>query len=474
MSEYNNQSSPNTFYTLGNSVVNTNNSSSVETILNNGVSYQRYFYVNNVYRDSNGNVTSTASGNFNDPSTKQITVVVNGVASSTPLSLIAYVTRNNGTNVFDQKNWSGGVKTTASSFVSSTYAHTSSTVINTNGNLQVSTSTAVTPTQIQKVQVNHFSNSAGVTVPLPQATQAGDTIIVGYMNNSRSDLNPDGIASDPANGTYLTAASTTDIDNKTFTAIDYMPNAAVATSVNISVQDNFASWGAMIYEYSGIKSSGPLDQAVATGTTYGYVSSWSDPLTTTASGDLLIGVGYAPDPMVLNTSTFASDWYPNAPSGAGPIFSSAIAGSAGTYPFQGTSANNGRVDISAASFSPAASASSTGASGTLDSEPFDTNVISGAQLNSFVWQGSQPSGTSVKFQFAVSNTSSGPWAYMGPDGSSNTYFTNNPGIPINFFTGSNGYSLFGGYRYFSYRTFLYTSSTSVTPVINEVSVNWSP
>ena len=44
--------------------------------------YIRYFYVDNVYRDASGNVTTTASGNYSDPSTKKITVVVGAVTST--------------------------------------------------------------------------------------------------------------------------------------------------------------------------------------------------------------------------------------------------------------------------------------------------------------------------------------------------------------------------------------------------------
>ncbi len=46
-----------------------------ETITAGSSTYQRYFYVDDVYRDSNGNATSTASGNSYDPSTKKITIV---------------------------------------------------------------------------------------------------------------------------------------------------------------------------------------------------------------------------------------------------------------------------------------------------------------------------------------------------------------------------------------------------------------
>ncbi len=54
--------------------------------------------------------------------------------------------------------------------------------------------------------------------------------------------------------------------------------------------------------------------------------------------------------------------------------------------------------------------------GTLDSQTFDTGVANGAQLNSITWKGNAPSATSVSFQIAVSNSASGQWNFIGPDG----------------------------------------------------------
>jgi hypothetical protein len=108
--------------------------------------------------------------------------------------------------------------------------------------------------------------------------------------------------------------------------------------------------------------------------------------------------------------------------------------------------------------------------GMLDSETFDTGVISGAQINSITWQGSTPSSTSVGFQIAVSNSSSGPWNFIGPDGTSGTVYTNVAGVPIPL----TNYSSLNG-RYFRYRAILTTNtSQSVSPQVTGVIVNWSP
>lgn len=108
------------------------------------------------------------------------------------------------------------------------------------------------------------------------------------------------------------------------------------------------------------------------------------------------------------------------------------------------------------------------ATGTVDSETFDTGVANGAELNSVTWKGSLPAGTSVGFQFAVSNSSSGPWNYIGPDGTSATTYSGLFNAPISL-----NYSLNG--RYFRYRTILTTNTAqTATPRVDDVIVNWSP
>lgn len=124
------------------------------------------------------------------------------------------------------------------------------------------------------------------------------------------------------------------------------------------------------------------------------------------------------------------------------------------------------------SFDVVTSWAPSAATGTLDSQIFDTGVAGGAQLNSVIWKGTASSTTLVAFQFAVSNSTSGPWNYVGPDGTSNTYYGGSgygPGTPIPI----NNYSLTG--RYFRYRVTLTTNvAQTLTPRVQSVIVNWSP
>ncbi len=112
----------------------------------------------------------------------------------------------------------------------------------------------------------------------------------------------------------------------------------------------------------------------------------------------------------------------------------------------------------------------TSAIGYLDSSTYDTGSASGAQLNSVLWHGNLPSGTAVRFQFAVSNSSSGPWTFVGTDGTSNTYYNTGPDASLKL-----DYTFFNNFRYFRYRGYLVSDlAQRLTPRVDEVLVNWSP
>lgn len=111
----------------------------------------------------------------------------------------------------------------------------------------------------------------------------------------------------------------------------------------------------------------------------------------------------------------------------------------------------------------------TSTTGFLESSTYDTGINGGAHLNSFFWRGNQPAGTSVRFQFAVSNSSSGPWTYLGPNGN-DSYYVVGPDTAQTL-----NYSLFDNYRYFRYKVTLVSNQAQTeTPRIDEIVINWSP
>lgn len=101
-------------------------------------------------------------------------------------------------------------------------------------------------------------------------------------------------------------------------------------------------------------------------------------------------------------------------------------------------------------------------SGSLTSSAFDT----GTNLTSYTiltWQPtSQDPATSVKFQVATNNDNS-TWDYLGPDGTSNTFYTI-PGTTISQANSNN--------RYMRYKVFLSTEDPSKTSVLTSVNFNY--
>jgi hypothetical protein len=116
-------------------------STSTEFVSIGGLTYARYFYLSDVYRDSNGNVTTTVSGNYYDPSTKLLTVVVNTLGTNPgPTSTVSFYLTRNGSNNFSQTSWAGGSgQSTPIALVSSTFYADSNIAISASGSIQLST-----------------------------------------------------------------------------------------------------------------------------------------------------------------------------------------------------------------------------------------------------------------------------------------------------------------------------------------------
>jgi len=100
------------------------------------------------------------------------------------------------------------------------------------------------------------------------------------------------------------------------------------------------------------------------------------------------------------------------------------------------------------------------ASGDLTSSTKDSNPASGVSPNwtTLSWTAGTPSGTTVRFQAAASNSASGPFSFVGPDGTASTYFT----------TSGASLSQFNGKRYLKYKAYLSTTSSGATPTLGDV------
>ncbi len=100
--------------------------------------------------------------------------------------------------------------------------------------------------------------------------------------------------------------------------------------------------------------------------------------------------------------------------------------------------------------------------GVLESSTFDTGKPTTAYTTLSWMPTSQSASTSVAFQIATNNDNA-TWNYLGPDGTSATYYTV-PGTTINA-TSSNQ-------RYVRYKAYLSSTSTSTTPVVSNINLNY--
>lgn len=79
-----------------------------ETKSLDGVPYERYFYLENVYRDSGGNIESGFNPANEDPSTQKVTVVT-AWPQGGEVRMVKFLTRHTN-KVFVQTDWSLGAK----------------------------------------------------------------------------------------------------------------------------------------------------------------------------------------------------------------------------------------------------------------------------------------------------------------------------------------------------------------------------
>jgi hypothetical protein len=95
-----------------------------------------------------------------------------------------------------------------------------------------------------------------------------------------------------------------------------------------------------------------------------------------------------------------------------------------------------------------------------DANPHTSGAVTWSTLS---WNAATPAATAVKFQIAGSNNASGPFNFVGPDGTAATFFT----------TSGASLSQFNGLRYLKYKAILSTTNNAVTPTLNDVTVCFS-
>lgn len=115
--------------------------------------------------------------------------------------------------------------------------------------------------------------------------------------------------------------------------------------------------------------------------------------------------------------------------------------------------------------------SGNGGTGTFISEGIPVPSLSAnAIFNNFFPIADIPSPTTIAYQVGVAPTCSSPFTFIGPDGTSNTTFATASAIPL---TGASGYQNPG--ECFKYKVMMNANgSNSLTPILYQVNVNYSP
>src|SRR3989344_1059226 len=110
---------------------------------------------------------------------------------------------------------------------------------------------------------------------------------------------------------------------------------------------------------------------------------------------------------------------------------------------------------------------------TFESSIFDSGYMTA--FNRFVTIENMPPGTQIQYQMAVADPSGGGcsganFIYVGPDGTSTSFFTGSSPIPLD----DDGSGFENPGQCFRYKAYLSSIDTTSSPIFHEITVNYSP
>lgn len=380
-----------------------------ETLVVANIEFTRSFHLERVLRDANNNIVST-NGN-SDPLTKKVVYLVEWGKNQT-LTQEEYLSRNLRTGLFTQTDWSGGAGQTEPVFTATNkFDSASSSII--------------------------FNTQGELSSLLAQQSSGGGDIDGVYRwawNDAVGWIDFWGVAYSPATGVFSNIAS----------------SSAGGISMNC-VDTSCASSNYKVYQAT---STGPI---YTKGDLYGYA--WSDNLGWFSFNCNQTGVGGPDNCSSSNYKVYISQ---------------------STGDFNGYAWNDviGWVSFNCADLGVClvsdykvrlALQSASGTPTWLISSIFDTQKEKGVTPVSLIWQGSLPTGTEVKFQLASSNSPTGPWNFVGADGTANSYYPASGSSQPNVSIPITNSKLHHNKRYLRYKVFL-TPTTTNTPTVNDISV----
>jgi uncharacterized repeat protein (TIGR01451 family) len=210
----------------------------------------------------------------------------------------------------------------------------------------------------------------------------------------------------------------------------------------------------------GLPTGADLASATITGFNNGaavfYAATFATPPTLTAGTQyaLVIRPTTNPSPGTYaltrsGTSTAGADVY-----AGGTRLAGATSGTVWSIPLTGGVSTDAGFKIY---IQTGFSASGDFISGVKDSNPPPTYIPVWTTLS---WTATTPANTSLQLQVAGSNSPSGPFNYVGPDGTAATFFT----------TSGASLAQLNGLRYLQYRAYLASSDNTMTPTLSDVTV----
>ncbi len=423
------------------------------TTVVDGATYSAVLTVQDVYRDSfDAVVASSTAGASADPSTLKLTTTISWTEQGQPSSLVfvEYLNRTRD-RVWQQTDWSGGAQVQVptnnpgSMFATSTnitYASSGTIII-------ASTSANILPSALAHDPYQTLAGLPGVAIARAETALSIDPIqryawndLIGWLDFRMSGTVS--VVIDPAATTTITGyarnynAGGSSIGDVALDCATPPGGGSVCSSSNFSVQRG----------PNGVLTGYGWSDAI------GWISFNCDNGNSCANNG---GVDYS---VIMDGVDTFYGWAWNDAIG----WISFNCDHSGDGYGQNTCASSGGVDYSLKAGPAQVSVA------TLTSLAFDTERTLGAAFNSIMYRGSKPLGTNVLFQFATSNSSNGPWIYVGPDGATTSYYQpTGPDVQLRISRANHN-----NYRFISYKIRLESDPALVTsPSVDDSIINWS-
>ncbi|WP_346288043.1 IPTL-CTERM sorting domain-containing protein [Zoogloea sp.] len=291
----------------------------------------------------------------------------------------------------------------------------------------------------------------GLTATIDLTTSPGDIML----------LKPDVIdQQNPTVGTSGVGVTTTTWAGQTFTPA--MTGQLTKVDINLFCSGCTGTTPNLTLSLRATSGGLPTGADLATATVSGFASGASAFYTATFASPYTVTAGTQYAIVIRPTTNPAPGTYALTRSGTAAAGSNVYAG--GTRVAGATSGTVWSVPLTGGVSTDAGFNiyinSGYVASGSLTSATKDSNPASGYSTTwtSLSWTGATPPNTTLRFQVAASNSNSGPFSFVGPDGTAATFFT------------TTGASLgqFNGNRYLQYKALLSSSDSTVTPVASDV------